>query len=32
MEAGMLATFSLLQGAKAREFLAAQEARFWCLD
>jgi thiamine biosynthesis lipoprotein len=32
MEAGMLATFSLLQGAKAREFLTAQEARFWCLD
>jgi thiamine biosynthesis lipoprotein len=32
MEAGMLATFSLLQGAKAREFLTAQDARFWCLD
>jgi thiamine biosynthesis lipoprotein len=32
MEAGMLATFSLLQGEKAREFLAAQDARFWCLD
>jgi len=32
MEAGMLATFSLLQGEKARDFLAAQDAKFWCLD
>jgi thiamine biosynthesis lipoprotein len=32
MEAGMLATFSLLQGANAREFLAAQDVKFWCLD
>jgi thiamine biosynthesis lipoprotein len=32
MEAGMLATFSLLQGANAREFLAAQGTKFWCLD
>jgi thiamine biosynthesis lipoprotein len=32
MEAGMLATFSLLQGANAREFLTAQDAKIWCLD
>jgi thiamine biosynthesis lipoprotein len=31
MEAGMLATFSLLQGAGAREFLAAQGVAYWCL-
>lgn len=32
MEAGMLATFSLLQGAGAREFLEAQGVTYWCLD
>ena len=32
LEAGMLATLSLLQGAKAREFLDAQQAVYWCLD
>jgi thiamine biosynthesis lipoprotein len=31
-EAGMLATFSLLQGAQAREFLTEQGVMFWCLD
>jgi thiamine biosynthesis lipoprotein len=32
MEAGMLATFSLLQGENARNFLRDQKAMFWCLD
>ena len=32
MEAGMLASFSLLQGAGARDFLQAQEVDFWCLN
>lgn len=32
MEAGMLATFSLLQGAGAREFLDAQGVPYWCLQ
>ena len=31
MEAGMLATFSLLQGAAADEFLEAAGVRYWCL-
>jgi thiamine biosynthesis lipoprotein len=31
-EAGMLATFSLLQGARAREFLDEQGVTYWCLD
>ncbi len=31
-EAGMLATFALLQGRDARAFLDAQELRYWCLD
>jgi FAD:protein FMN transferase len=31
MEAGMLATFSLLQGDRAREFLDEQGVRYWCL-
>lgn len=29
-EAGMLATFSMLKGAKAEAFLQQQKARFWC--
>lgn len=32
LQAGMLATFALLQGADARTFLQAQGAPFWCLD
>lgn len=32
MEAGMLATFSLLQGMRAREFLTGQGVKYWCLD
>lgn len=32
MEAGMIATFSLLQGPKAREFLDAQGVSYWCLQ
>ena len=32
MEAGMLATFSLLQGHKARDYLDSQCARYWCLQ
>ena len=31
MEAGMLATFSLLQGAQAQAFLDEQAVRYWCL-
>jgi len=32
MEAGMLATFSLLQGEKAQDFLDEQGVRYWCLQ
>jgi thiamine biosynthesis lipoprotein len=32
MEAGMLATFSLLQGPAAKDFLCAQSVTHWCLD
>jgi FAD:protein FMN transferase len=31
VEAGMLATFALLQGEKAETFLQAQDVTFWCL-
>jgi len=31
LSAGMLATFAMLQGARAESFLAAQGALFWCL-
>lgn len=29
-EAGMLATFAMLQGKKAKQFLQQQEVKFWC--
>lgn len=31
LEAGMLSTMAMLQGSQAREFLEAQEVKFWCL-
>jgi thiamine biosynthesis lipoprotein len=31
VQAGMLATFALLQGANAEDFLQSQDAIFWCL-
>jgi len=31
LEAGMLSTMAMLQGAQARSFLEAQEVDFWCL-
>ncbi|NNM53081.1 MAG: FAD:protein FMN transferase [Pseudomonadales bacterium] len=31
VEAGMLASFALLQGANAEEFLRQQDVQFWCL-
>lgn len=31
-EAGSLSTLAMLQGAKAREFLEAQQCRYWCVD
>ena len=30
-EAGMLATFAILQGKDAEEFLDAQEVKYWCI-
>lgn len=30
LEAGMLSTFAMLQGQEAREFLVAQQVKFWC--
>jgi len=30
-QAGMLATFAMLMGREAEEFLAAQQVRYWCL-
>lgn len=32
MEAGMMATFAMLQGPDARQFLEAQEVPFWIVD
>ncbi len=32
LEAGMLATFAMLQGADARQFLEAQEVPFWIIE
>ncbi len=31
LEAGMLSTMAMLQGSRAREFLEAQEVKFWCV-
>jgi thiamine biosynthesis lipoprotein len=31
VEAGMLATFALLQGAGAESFLREQGVRYWCM-
>ncbi len=31
LEAGMLSTMAMLQGAKAQSFLEAQEVDFWCI-
>ncbi|MCW9013250.1 MAG: FAD:protein FMN transferase [Gammaproteobacteria bacterium] len=30
LEAGMLSTFAMLEGNKAKEFLQAQDVQFWC--
>jgi thiamine biosynthesis lipoprotein len=30
LEAGMLSTFAMLQGKQARDFLLAQQVKFWC--
>jgi FAD:protein FMN transferase len=31
IEAGMLSTFAMLQGSDAKEFLEAQDVKFWCI-
>jgi len=31
VEAGMLATFAMLQGGSAESFLEEQGVRYWCL-